>query len=1309
MVATIGRCYTNPQDYAQENYYSQGDALSNAEWFGEAANIQGLTEQIQEKHFHNAYQALDPEGNPLRKQQNYRKQSKRQNRPGTDVTLSAPKSISVAALVMGNTSILEAHKSAVRATMDYVEQHCIFYQTKQQGQKKLLQSNTAQIAIFHHDDNRNKDPQLHSHCVILNQTQCPDGKWRAVANAQLYIQQKTIGAYYAHELAGQLKAIGWEVEWTDDHTFELAGVNKEKLDAIFSTRSNQIEAELAKLGLTRKTATAEQKQALCLKTRKEKRYHLEPEDRERQLAEWKHKATEAGIEMTLTPRHRLENTYQQPSHSTFQLDRQILDFEDKEDKEKLYTDKSPLSPHTSPSPLSYLTRSNEYSTEKRYHPGSIPQLIHSATEILTERTTAFHSHELLKECLRQSQGNYDAQEIQSELAHFSQLIPTHDGRLTTQGQLKREQKIIQLVQQAQDNCSPLANTKQVQAISQTRGLNRGQIAALNHIATSRNAVVLVQGNAGVGKTYTMKAFKDLIDELTSKDFLQKSGDGITESGIEGQNSSSNDSQPFAKGTVARGLEEGQGDRVIRRQGDKENSSINTPPVQIRGLAPSAAAADVLQAESGISSQTLASYLLTRNEQLPNQEILLVDEAGMLSTKQMEQLLEKTKAKQSRLILLGDSKQLSAVEAGAPFKLLQDQGLPTAIIDQNLRQRDSHLKQVVDLMATHDQDQNSVNQAYLKLHQQEKIRQIPQDNQRIETLTQDYLTRPKDVRDKTLILAGTNADKQAITQTVRQGLIEEGTLDQESLTLQTLKRKDIDKFALTQAHTYQRGDVIKFKTESAQFSRDFYYRVTEVNPQANTLTLIDTTGVDYTLPLNKYKQREVYQVHPIEIRPGEQMRFTKNIRNQEQNQLNGQRFTIEGVTEDGQVVIQTKGKTQTFAPNQLLHSDYRYVDTVHSSQGQTANYCIYSASAAKSLTVGRESFYVAASRAKQEFVVYTANAQDLGVTVQISRANENAIALVNTQVSQSKKKKKGRDKQRHQESSASLSKKPTFVASPSQQEADNLDKEGQQKAANLDKDSTKQLQLTDAELITLTKAIEEWKKTCPRELSLHKGEQLKQQLDSLKQEKAKTIKQLRRQQKELKQLGQPRSLLNPFGVNAEVIDALKFDIGTTQIALSNLERQLSGQDAKFKQWQKEARAYLSWRESPQTQQMQQKIEYWESPPIQEQLQQLKEKYRVYGQVKYILNTVGEPRNNPRYFQGKFYQIVQQGDTLTVTNLENQEPIFMAAHNRGTGGIVEIQQDNLTEQDRTRLDSTVNYLKNKISKQQQETRRKGFSLG
>ena len=113
MVASVGRCYTNPIDYAQENYYSSGESFTNAEWLGLAANIQELNGQIKEQDFLNAYSSNDPVGNPLRKQQQYKKSSQRYNRPGTDVTLSAPKSVSVAALVYGNKDILEAHSSAL--------------------------------------------------------------------------------------------------------------------------------------------------------------------------------------------------------------------------------------------------------------------------------------------------------------------------------------------------------------------------------------------------------------------------------------------------------------------------------------------------------------------------------------------------------------------------------------------------------------------------------------------------------------------------------------------------------------------------------------------------------------------------------------------------------------------------------------------------------------------------------------------------------------------------------------------------------------------------------------------------------------------------------------------------------------------------------------------------------------------------------------------------------------------------------------------------------------------------------------------
>ena len=94
-----------------------------------------------------------------------------------------------------------------------------------------------------------------------------------------------------------------------------------------------------------------------------------------------------------------------------------------------------------------------------------------------------------------------------------------------------------------------------------------------------------------------------------------------------------------------------------------------------------------------------------------------------------------------------------------------------------------------------------------------------------------------------------------------------------------------------------------------------------------------------------------------------MKFTRNHYQNQKKQINGQQFEVMGFDKRGQIEIKTKGKPQIVHPDTLLYSDYRYVDTVHSSQGKTSNYCIYAAGSGKSLTVGRESFYVAASRAK----------------------------------------------------------------------------------------------------------------------------------------------------------------------------------------------------------------------------------------------------------------------------------------------------------------------------------------------------------
>jgi ATP-dependent exoDNAse (exonuclease V) alpha subunit len=370
-------------------------------------------------------------------------------------------------------------------------------------------------------------------------------------------------------------------------------------------------------------------------------------------------------------------------------------------------------------------------------------------------------------------------------------------------------------------------------------------------------------------------------------------------------------------------------------------------------------------------------------------LIVVDEAGMISSSQMKNLLEKAQQTNSRILLIGDTKQLAAVQAGSPFALLQEQAqLPTISINQNIRQQNLQLKEVVNLLSA-----GEIKQGYQKLNEQGNIKQIPIDSLRLKAVVNDYLERDIKTQAQTLILAGTNKEKEAITKQVRQGLIEQGKLSRESQPINILKLKDLDKFSLTQASSYEIGDVIKFNNNSARFSKELYYRVDAVNNNTKTLTLRDSLGNQQSLELNSYKNRTVFQAETRELGLGEQMKFTRNNYQNQQKQTNGQQFTVLGFDNNGQITIQTKGKTQTVNPDSLLYSDYRYVDTVHSSQGKTANYCIYAAGAGKSLTVGKESFYVAASRAKHEFKVYTASTKALGLSVEKSRGQVNALNLV----------------------------------------------------------------------------------------------------------------------------------------------------------------------------------------------------------------------------------------------------------------------------------------------------------------------------
>ena len=193
-----------------------------------------------------------------------------------------------------------------------------------------------------------------------------------------------------------------------------------------------------------------------------------------------------------------------------------------------------------------------------------------------------------------------------------------------------------------------------------------------------------------------------------------------------------------------------------------------------GLAPSAAAARVLQRDSGMHTRTLQWFLtrcqgVTENgraiEDLKERfggSVLVLDEAAMVSTDQMRSLMRiADELEATRLILVGDTGQLRAVEAGQPFRLLQQAGMTTAVMDEILRQRDPTLLAAVQAVVAGDPGE-AVELLEGSVHE------VPYDELG-EKAARTWLALEPEVRERTLLVAPTHELRRQINRTVREEL------------------------------------------------------------------------------------------------------------------------------------------------------------------------------------------------------------------------------------------------------------------------------------------------------------------------------------------------------------------------------------------------------------------------------------------------------------------------------------------------------------------------------------------------------------
>ena len=248
------------------------------------------------------------------------------------------------------------------------------------------------------------------------------------------------------------------------------------------------------------------------------------------------------------------------------------------------------------------------------------------------------------------------------------------------------------------------------------------------------------------------------------------------------------------------------------------------------------------------------------------------------------------------------------------------------------------------------------------------------------------------------------------------------------------------------------------------------------------------------------------------------------------------------------------------------------------------------------------------------------------------------------------------------------------------------------------------ELTDDKLLSIKSNVQKWLSSRPPEPSREIIQGLEIEINRLETLKVSAERRINYQKQQLEQLS-PRSLLNPFGVSSDLIEQKKTQIQLNQSKLKDIQRELTTANNNLKRWQKKVQVYQDWHTSPLTQEMEKLAQLLLTPDNIDRLNRIEEGSKIYDCASYILKQLGTSSGETRRFQGKFYSFEKRDKTLTISRQDDSSIIFAASDAQERGGIIEIEEFNLTQQDKERLDESARYLK---QQEKQKQRSKGFSI-
>jgi conjugative relaxase-like TrwC/TraI family protein len=562
-----------------------------------------------------------------------------------------------------------------------------------------------------------------------------------------------------------------------------------------------------------------------------------------------------------------------------------------------------------------------------------------------ERESVVTEKELLKHALIEGVGTATVEQVQGEALREGIIRRDVAGQryVTTRDVYREELAMVAFAREGRGHHRKLGGGK---ARALDPHLSREQRDAALLILSSRDTVTALRGGAGTGKTRMMQATVKAIEEGGTKVFA---------------------------------------------------------------FAPSAEASrGVLRQEGFADAETVEKLLTDREIQSKVKgRVLWIDEAGLLSARDMKRVFDLASAQDCRVVLSGDSRQHTAVVRGDALRILErEAGLKFAELKEVRRQTDETYRQAVaalsegDRLAKDGRTQLEVGiglldgmGAIVEAEREDGFRQIAAD---YAAVTREYKAgKPKTA----LVVSPTHAEAEKVTACIREELKASGALGTDERQVLALKPVSFTEAQRSDAGNYQAGQVIQFHQNVKGFKRGERIRVTGADAAGVRIERVD--GAADTLPLKEAKKFQVYQAGTMALAPGDKLRITQNGFTQESKRglkkskdrlNNGAVYDVEGFTREGDILL-TNGFIVPKDYGGLAHG---YTSTSHASQGKTIDAVFIAMGQESLMAANREQFYVSVSRGRESVRLYTDDKAAMLAAVKASAARLSATELMQGQ-------------------------------------------------------------------------------------------------------------------------------------------------------------------------------------------------------------------------------------------------------------------------------------------------------------------------